>query len=73
MHLYIIYVFFLSLISGGISPRDSQAASSLVKALAAGKSTRRGLDRSFYRKWDTNQEKAWARMLKVGRSKETMI
>lgn len=41
-------------------------AYSLVKALVAGRSTQRELDRNFCRKWDTNQAKALARMLKVG-------
>lgn len=41
-------------------------AYSPVKALVAGRSTQRELDRNFCRKWDTNQAKALARMLKVG-------
>lgn len=47
-------------------------AYSLVKALVAGKSTPKELDRNFYRKWATNQAKAWARMLKVSRSEEVL-
>lgn len=50
----------------GISPRGLLEGYSLVKVSATGRNTQRGLDRNFCRKWATNLEKAWARMLKVG-------
>lgn len=60
--------FFSRVISGGTSPRGLPEAYSLVKVQVAGRSTQKELDRNFYKKWVTNQAKAWARMLKVGRS-----
>lgn len=42
----------------------------LDKALVPGKSTQEESDRSFCRKWVTNQAKAWARMHKVGNPEE---
>lgn len=48
-------------------------AYSLVKVLEAGRSTQKESDRSFCRKWATNQAKAWARMLKVGISEKGYV
>lgn len=64
---------FARVISVGISHRGLQVAYSLDKALAAGRSTLGELGRNYCRKWATNQEKAWERMLKVGMAEEATI
>lgn len=56
---------FARVISVAISHRGLQVAYSLARALVTGRSTLRELGRNYYRKWATNQEKAWERMLKV--------
>ena len=57
----------------GISRRGLQVAYSLDKVLVTGRSTLGELDRNFCRKWDTSQEKAWERMLKVGTTDEDRL
>lgn len=48
-------------------------AYSLDKALVAGRSTLRELDKNCCRRWVTNQAKAWGRMLKVSEPKEALL
>lgn len=57
----------------GTSRRGLLVEYSLDKALVAGRSTQRELDRSFCRKWATNQAKAWAKMHKVGKPDDAML
>lgn len=67
-HVYLLLVlfkqnaFFRGIIVG-TSPKGLQV--SLDNHLAAGKSTQKGLDKNFCRKWATSQAKALVKMLKV--------
>lgn len=70
---FIIIIFFTRANSVGTSHRGLQAAYRLGKALVAGRSTQRELDRNFYRKWATSQAKAWGKMLKVGTTENIVI
>lgn len=57
----------------GTSHRGLQEAYTPTNPLVAGRSTQRELDRNFYRKWATNQAKAWEKMLKVSKTQLAII
>lgn len=71
--LLFLFLVFTRANSVGTSHRGLQAAYRLGKALVAGRSTQRELDRNFYRKWATSQAKAWGKMLKVGTTENIVI